>query len=175
MFCVKCTDNNRHTQTHSLVPDAKPPGANTYRGETTCTTPPSDVSLHDLFVSVIILHRWSFCIRVRSFYSGCRSFCSCYRVFLFYIQLFISWLRLLVLLRSPFVLYYVNIIVCSVEMYSFTLSAAHSFKFVLVILITLPVDVTRRITWISSVIKSPLLKGTTIWFWGGGGAGTFWK
>ena len=81
-------------------PDAKPPGANTYRGKT--TTPPSDVSLHDLFASVTFLHSSSFYIRVRSFCSVYRSFC--YRVFLFCIQLFISWLRPLVLQRSPFVL-----------------------------------------------------------------------
>ena len=111
MFRVICTENNHHTLAHSLIPNTKPPGANTYRGETTtprCTTPPSDVSLHDLFASVTFLHSSSFYIRVRSFCSGYLSFC--YRVFLFCIQLFISWLRPLVLQRSPFVLQFLYVL-----------------------------------------------------------------
>ena len=66
----------------------------------------------DHFASVIILHRWSFCIGVRSFCSGYRSFCNL--VCLIYFQLFILWLRPMIfttiIVRSSILICSMNIL-----------------------------------------------------------------
>ena len=50
MFCVECTDNNQHTQAHSLIPDTKPPGA-------------EYVSRRNYNATQRRFLTWSFCIR----------------------------------------------------------------------------------------------------------------